>query len=520
MTTGRRRLATLATTGALVLGVASCASGGTRPVAAGAEGPLFWPSPLPKVVDHNETTAVARQRTPSDASGARPNILLLLTDDQNAADMSAMPRTQRLMGRLGTRFTHAVSQYPLCSPTRATLLTGQEAHNHGVLGNDLPWGGVDRLRDRETVPVWLQRAGYHTTLLGKYLQHYEDSPSYVPPGWDEWYVPTAGVYDYWTSRVNENGTQRWHSGTYQSSYVADRASAILQRQARARRPFFTWVNFLAPHFGTPVEPDDPRAEDPGSPIDTAAVEPRYRDSRPSLRNPRTAAFNEQRMGDKPADLRRKPRLRDRFLDEALRQRRESLRSVDDAVVRILRTLQRTGELDRTVVVFGSDNGFSTGQHRWFQKVLGYEESIRVPLYVAGPGFRAGAVRDQLVTLTDVAATFLRTARAEPTLEPDGLPLQPFSADPGHRADRSVLLEAGGAPIEGLRHLYQGVRTPNGLVYLRGHDGHEEVYDLRRDPPVVEGWVDDLERPHLERLRAALDSLSSCRGLDCNLVRQP
>ena len=514
----RRRLASLAVS-ALALTTLGCATDQTRPVAAPADpgdAPLLRASPPPgSVVSAPEAASTHRRPHPR-----RPNILLLLTDDQNAADMAAMPRTDRLMSRLGTRFTHGLSQYPLCSPSRASLLTGQEAHNHGVLGNDLPWGGVDRLRDAETVPVWLQRAGYHTTLLGKYLQHYEDDPSYVPPGWDEWYVPTRGVYDYYSSLVNENGSLRWHSGTYQSSYVADRATALLQRQARAGQPFFTWVNFLAPHFGTPVEVDDPRAEEPGSVVDTPAVEDRYRDTEQGLRNPRTAAFDEPDLHDKPRALRGRPTLVPAYLDEALQQRRESLRSVDDAVVRILRTLRRTGALDHTVVVFGSDNGFSTGEHRWYQKVLGYEEDIRVPLYVAGPGFEPGAVRDQLVTLTDVAATFLRTAHAHPTLEPDGLPLQPFSRDPAYRADRSVLVEAGGSPHVGLDRLYRGVRTPSGLVYLRWNDGHEEVYDLTRDPHEVHGGVDARERPHLRRLRAALAALERCRGVDCTLVRQP
>ena len=523
MSRPHHRLGLLAV-GSLALGLLGCATGqpvpraGTDPMA-----PLFSDPPRPQLVEHGQQAEPAVARPPAGvrARGPRqPNILLLLTDDQNATDMAAMPRTARLMGEIGTTFTHAVSQYPLCSPARATLLTGQEAHNHGVMGNDLPWGGVQRLRDAETVPVWLQRAGYHTTHLGKYLQHYEDTPTYVPPGWDEWYTPVSGVYDYYTSLVNENGSLRWHSGTYQTTYVRERTSELLQRQARARTPFFTWVDFLAPHFGTPVEPDDPRAEEPGSRVDTPAVEPRFRDSLSGLRNPRTPAFNEPDMHDKPDDLRVKPRLKDRYVDEALRQRRESLRSVDDAVVRILRTLRRTGELKDTVVVFTSDNGFSTGQHRWFQKVLGYEESIRIPMYVAGPGFEPGAVRDQLVTLTDLATTFVRVAHAQPTLEPDGLSLRRFSQDPTYRADRSVLLEAGGSPHVGLDRVYRGVRTPDGLVYLQWYDGHEEVYDLDRDPFEVRGGIDALERPHLERLRRAAKVLSTCRGPDCSSVRQP
>ena len=274
------------------------------------------------------------------------------------------------------------------------------------------------------------------------------------------------------------------------------------------------MSFLAPHFGGPVEPDDPRAADPGSRVDTPAVEDRYRDAAAGVRNPRDASFNEPDNRDKARFMRRQVPLPEQFLDESLQQRRESLMSVDDAVVDIIRTLRRTGRLDRTVVVFTSDNGFATGQHRWFHKVLGYEESVRVPLFVAGPGFARGAVRDQLVTLTDVAATFVDVAGVEPGLPLDGRSLRPLSAEPGTPGRSRLLLEAGGWPFPKLKYLYRGVRTSDELTYLRWYDGHEEVYDLRRDPLQLDGTVDEQEAAALPDLRAALSELGSCRAQDC------
>lgn len=443
----------------------------------------------------------------------RPNVLLLLTDDQTLADMEAMPRTSRLMGRIGTEFTHAISQYPLCCPARATLLTGLESHNHRVLGNDPPWGGFDFFDDEQTVPVWLQRSGYHTSIVGKYLQHYEEHPTYLPPGWSDWRVPTIGTYHFYNRLVNENGTLRWTRDSYQTSWARDVVEQTITRRA-GDRPFFAWVSFLAPHFGGPVEPDDPRASDPGSRVDTPAVEDRYRDAAAGLRNPRDASFNEPDNRDKSRFMRRQVPLPEQFLDESLQQRRESLMSVDDAVVDIIRTLRRTGELDRTVVVFTSDNGFATGQHRWFHKVLGYEESIRVPLFVAGPGFARGAVRDQLVTLTDVAATFVDVAGVAPDLPLDGRSLRPLSADPLEPGRSQLLLEAGGWPFPDLKYLYRGVRTSDEMTYLRWYDGHEEVYDLRRDPLQLDGTVDQQEAAALPGLRSSLSQLGSCRAQDC------
>jgi N-acetylglucosamine-6-sulfatase len=453
---------------------------------------------------------------------ARPNVLLLLTDDEAAGDMRVMSKTAKSLGRSGTQFTRAFSSYPLCCPARATILSGQEAHNHHVMGNEPPWGGVGKFNDKETLPVWLQRAGYQTATLGKYLHGFPEltGATYVPPGWDEWHVPAYDIYDYYNYTLSENGKLKRYSGIYQTDFVRDQAKSLVKDLAANQKPFFLWVNFLAPHVGLPVEPDDPRAIYGNRTVDTPAVSDKYRDAMLGTQVPRTPALNERNVSDKGQFIRDLKGRNPLALDEVYQQRLESLLSVDDAVKSILDELKRTGEYDNTVIVFASDNGYALGQHRWVSKILGYEESIRVPLFITGPGIARGVRRNQQVSLADLTATFLDVAHARSTLPPDGISLLPLSNDPAKAARRAMLLEAGGWPDPGLDRLYTGVRTADDRVLLRWFDGFEEVYDLKTDPYQLNGRINPGEQPWVQKLRDDLARLKDCRGFECSTVRDP
>ncbi len=461
-------------------------------------------------------TGVVVGAGPASAVG-RPDVVMFLTDDQSLRDLSAMVRTRRWMRRTGTTFTRAFSQYPLCCPARATLLTGQVAHNHGVMGNEEPWGGFTLFDDSRTLPLWLQAAGYRTLYLGKYLNGYPlaGEETYVPPGWDEWHAPVRGIYNYRHFQVNDNGTLHRYR-RYQADYVRRRAVQLVTTYAAGEQPFFLWAGFLAPHAGLPVEPDDPRATHGPGAVDTPAVARRYRDSEAGRRLLAKPSVNEADMADKGPLLRDRGTYPRAQLREEEQQRREALRSVDDTVAAVLAALRRAGELDDTVVVFTSDNGFMVGEHRWNHKILGYEESARVPLLMSGPGVPRGETRRALVSLTDLPATILDLAGAEPGLPQDGISLLRVLDDPGSVTRRSLLLEAGGS----LTHrtasrLYTGVRTADGHVLLRWYDGSEEVYDLTTDPFELDGGVSAAEAPRLDDLRARLAALQDCVGAECS-----
>ncbi|HET9769002.1 MAG TPA: sulfatase [Thermoanaerobaculia bacterium] len=409
------------------------------------------------------------------ATGAKPNLVLVLTDDQTLESLRVMPQTQQLIGDAGTTFTNAFVSFPLCCPSRATLLTGQYAHNHGVRGNNPPGGGAGALDARETLPVWLQRAGYYTAHVGKYLNGYGGVvPPTVPPGWSRWLAlvdpTTYSFYDYTLSDDGRLVRRGHDEDDYQTDVLAAAAERVVRERA-GHGPFFLSVAPVAPH----LERSD--AQGQGTPPRPA---PRHAGRFADEPLPAKASFDEADVSDKPGSVRRLPRLKPAARANVLRTYRAQLASllaVDELVARLVDALQETGELERTLIVFTSDNGFFHGEHRIRDgKFLPYEEAVRVPLLIRGPGFSAGAVADQLVANVDLAPTLLAAASASAGRRLDGVPLQSLAADPGAGRDRSLLIEA----LEGNRATYTAVRTERWL-WVEYDDGARELYDLEQDP---------------------------------------
>jgi N-acetylglucosamine-6-sulfatase len=444
----------------------------------------------------------------------RPNVVVLMTDDQTVESMRVMPGVRRTLTARGTTFSRSFVSFPLCCPSRATFLTGQYAHNHGVVGNRPPTGGYGALDAAETLPVWLRRAGYVTLHVGKFLNRYgiDGPPTEVPPGWDEWHASVDPLtYEYYGTRLNQNGTLRTYPETYSTDLYARRAEELIARASARRRPFFLSVGFLAPHAGGPPEPDDPAG------LATPALARRHRDrfaAEPLPRAVRVAA-READLSDKPRFLRERPPIgpaQARAVAENYRQRLESLLAVDEAVVSIVDALRKSGELADTLVIFTSDNGFFHGEHRMAsEKMLAYEPSIRVPLILRGPGVPAGAERRHLVTNADLAPTIVDAAGASATKPQDGISLMPLLADPDRGWNRDLLIEGPeGFTVEA----YRALRTYR-YLYVRYATGERELYDLRRDPLELRSLHDDPAQERVERMLARrLRALSDCVGREC------
>ena len=448
-------------------------------------------------------------------SSERPNIVVLMTDDQTVESMRVMPRVRATLAHSGTTFTRSFVSVSLCCPSRATFFSGQFAHNHGVLGNFPPNGGYGRLDKLEWLPVWLQRAGYRTMHVGKFLNGYGQEagspPTEVPPGWDDWNASVdPSTYRFSGYTLNENGTLKTYDD-YSTDLYARRAMELIADSAGDPRPFFLSLAFLAPHSGAPPDLDDP----PG--LVTPSPAPRHRDRfafaplPPSVRR----AFDEADMSDKPGFLRRRPRIgaeRAEAIAENYRQRLESLLAVDEAVAAIVEALRRADELDRTLIVFTSDNGFFHGEHRIEHgKVLPYEPSIQVPLILRGPGVPDGAERRQLVTNADLAPTILEAAGASAAKPLDGRSLFALLDDPGLEWGRDLLVEGpGGFDVVA----FDALRTYR-YLYVQYVNGERELYDLERDP-------DQLHSVHAEPAYAAvraelalrLAALANCAGHGC------
>ncbi len=447
---------------------------------------------------------------------AKPNVVVLMTDDQTAASLRYMPNVNRLLTREGTLFENSVASFPLCCPSRSTHLTGQYAHNHQVLHNAGPFGGFSRLDHANTLPVWLQAAGYRTMHVGRYLNGYEYSDG-VPPGWSDWYgAPHSHAFNYTSWRVNENGSlvshpDAAHPGEYETDFFGRRAGELIEQASPGDRPFYLQLWFVAPHRGSPRDPDDPAA------VGTPSPKPSHRDQFDGVPFPRTPNFDEARIGDKPQVVADRPRLdpqTEAAIAENWRQELESLQSVDEAVAHVVDTLARTGELANTLIVFTSDNGFMHGEHRAkAEKVLLYEESVRVPLVMRGPGIPRHWRDPRPVANIDVVPTIVDATGATARRKPDGRSLFPLLADRSAWWGRDILLENG----NGANNVppYRGIRTTRFVYAEHLTTGETELYDLERDPYELSNLVDDASYDPVRRdLANRLKALKRCAGRGC------
>lgn len=446
--------------------------------------------------------------SPSDeAAGAvvgRPNVVVITTDDQDLRSMQVMTKTRRLLGATGTTFRNAVATTPLCCPSRATFLTGQYSHNHRIRTN----GGYYQLNHSNTLPVWLHAAGYRTAHIGRYLNRYgRRDPTERPPGWDRWFAPPASsafrLYDY---TINDNGRLMEHGSApedYQTDVYARQAADFIVTEAASPKPFFMWVAPLAPHLeGGPRKGlvPNPRAA------------PRHVDVFSDRPFEPPDSFNERNVFDKPSFVRLTSPLspeNERMIAELYRDRLESLLAVDDLVQRIVSALEQTGQLDNTVIVFTSDNGYMLGEHRLVGKRFVYEESARVPLLVRGPGVPAGAVRNQVVGNIDLAPTILDVTGVRAGRPLDGRSLLEVLANPAASHGDGVVLESLGKT-----NRYSALRTPR-YSYVEHGSGERELYDLSIDSLQLKSRhaVPDY-RTVRRRLAARLSWLDQCTGVLC------
>jgi arylsulfatase A-like enzyme len=452
---------------------------------------------------------VASARIAAPTAESRPNIVVMMTDDQTVESIRVMHNLRRLLQDRGATFANSFVGLAQCCPSRATFLTGQYAHNHGVLGNEPPDGGYTKLDHSNTLAVWLQEAGYNTIHIGKYLNGYGLlDPTEIPPGWTEWRGSVdPSTYRYFGYTLNENGKLATYDHTYQTDLYARKATNVIRRRGPQAAPFFLWIAFLAPHSGRPRESDDPRG------LGTPAPAPRHRDAFTTKDLPRPPSFNEADVSDKPFEIRRRSLLGSaqiRKIQENYQQRLESLLAVDEAVAKIVRALREAGELTNTLIVFTSDNGFFHGEHRVpAGKLLLYEPSIRVPLVMRGPGIPAGLRLTQHVSNIDLAPTIAEAASATPGRAMDGLSLLPLFTDSTASLERDLLVERLTGDF-----VFAALRT-RGYLYAEHGNGERELYDFARDRHQLESKHADPAYAAIQAdLAARLDRLRTCAAETC------
>jgi N-acetylglucosamine-6-sulfatase len=424
-------------------------------------------------------------------AAAQPNVILIVTDDQRWDTLSYMPTvSSELVGR-GVTFTNAFAVNPLCCPARATILTGTYSHTNGVWTNAGRYG-FRAFRDDETLPVWLHSLGYQTGLVGKYLNRYAD-PTYVPPGWDDWFA-NVGILQLYFDYDITDGVSLLHFGSEPEDYATDVLAAQAVRFIReTKAPFFLYFAPKAPHI---TNVDESRFS-----VDPA---PRHVDRFAGLGAHRTPNTNELDMRDKPRWLRGRAAVPAAGLAEMREEQLESLVAVDDAVAGMLAALRRAGKLAETLIVFTSDNGQAWGAHRWTQKTVPYEESLRVPLVVRYDALDLPARKQARLALNvDIAPTILEAAGLA-VAGREGRSLLPLMSGTGPWRS-SFLFEhydTRGVPS------YCGFRSAR-WKYVQYSTGEEELYDLARDPYELRNLRQPSALPRRMSYRARLLA-SPCR----------
>lgn len=393
----------------------------------------------------------------------RPNIVLIVTDDQRFDTLWAMPELRRAIGGRGVRFTRGFVVNPICCPSRASILTGDYSHSTGVYTNreNAPYGGFSSFNDGRTIATALNGAGYRTGFFGKYLNGYRGP--YVPPGWDRWFATYDGsaYYDYTAvdqHRIRHLGNDPVDYGTH---VLTDQAVGFI-RTTVASRPLFAYVAPHAPHVPAIPAPGDGHA--------FAGLAP--------LRPP---SFDETEISDKPGYISDTPRLGTEGAAEIDRLRLRQLRTllgVDRLVTRIVRALRATRRVRDTLIVFTSDNGMLWGEHRQHGKGVPYEESVRVPFLVRFDRLIRRPHADPAPVLNiDLAPTFADAAGVMlgPT---DGTSLLPRLRDRHARWRHAFLVEHLGADA----HVpsFCAVRGARAVLVWYA-TGEREFYDLVRDP---------------------------------------
>ena len=497
---------------------------------------------------------------------ARPNVVVVQTDDQSLGTLRArfrdqrdrnrrvMPKTLDLVAAKGIEFTNYYASNPLCSPSRATLLTGQYAHTNGLKKNSGPDGGWEGWRNlplyHENLAVALSRNGYRTAHVGKFANGYYGSDAdpverTVPPGWDRWYTPAySNTLYYYGTYLNVNGEARGPFGDngYDRNGVGkdppectaanlidpvpgvacDHSTDMFSRaaveeiQASADQPFYIQLDYNTPHgdHRSPIGPE-PLA--------------RHYDSALKSKMPRMAGFNEPDNGDKPPFLREIPRMTRQeieSIDTRWRKEIEALRGVDDGVGAIVEALRRTGKLANTYIIFVSDNGMFDGQHRLSSaKFLPHEPAAHLPLLIRGPGIKPGSRTSELVANADLAPTVLSLTGAKLPGGFDGRSLKPFWKNTKKRTLRPVVLESYVGPNEGPTadagvsvpappRNFTGIRVGR-YKYVEYANGQRELYDMRTDRAELTNRIEDPGwRRIANRLSSDLAKWRNCRGGAC------
>ncbi|QGI86252.1 hypothetical protein CEK25_012981 [Fusarium fujikuroi] len=495
----------------------------------------------------------AGQSKPKTSFGGKKNIVFILTDDQDSVldSVSYMPKLKEHIIDKGTSFVNHFTTTAICCPSRVALWTGKQPHNTNVTDVNPPYGGFPKFVSQglndNYLPVWLKEAGYNTYYTGKLFNahtiHNYNSP--YPAGWTGTnFLLDPGTYDYLNPIYQHNQEPPvQHKGVHTSDLISKYAHELLKEAIGSENPFFVAIAPVAPHSNVNLrrQPGNPSA-----PLMTIPI-PLERHSHlfEGAKVPRTENFNP----DSPSGvswIHKLAQLNESavsYLDDFYRARLQALQGVDEIVEQMTKQLEDAGIIDETYIIYSSDNGYHLGQHRLPPgKECGFDEDIRVPLFIRGPGVSSGSVENAVTTHIDLAPTILRLAGADLRTDFDGTPIPVLPTQENKRHEHVAVEYWGGAIAEGeiggfdgkgqifaQNNTYKGVRIVHedyNLYYSAWCNNEHELYDIKTDPGQLNNLFphDDAKASTeflgtttgqvLNRLDALMLVLKSCKGNTC------
>jgi len=465
------------------------------------------------------------------AGTKRPNIVFVLTDDLASNLVEYMPNVLK-MQQDGVTFANYFVTDSLCCPSRSSIFTGRYPHNTGIYRNVGADGGyqafVNRGHERVTFATALTGAGYHTAMLGKYLNGYQPQRNPAAPGWSEWDVAGNG-YRGFSYDLNQNG-KIVHYANQPQDYMTDVLSAAAVnfiKQQTPDTPFMIEIATFAPH--APYTPA-----------------PRDADAFPGLHAPRTAAFNAVPDPAAPKWLAGRQPISEidvAMINNDFRKRAQSVQAVDAMIGALQKAVAAIGASDNTYFVFSSDNGYHMGEYRLMPgKMTAYDTDIHVPLIVTGPDVPAGRSVDEIVQNIDLCPTFTELGFAAAPPSVDGRSLAPLMRGEKVEGWRTVALVEHRGPIRNLADpdlpdlryapkiaeavrrsgnptTYEAIRSAT-VLYVEYADGEKEYHDLVADPDELHNTYASLPDDRKAPLHAALEAVQTCRGAaSCGAAEQ-
>ena len=433
-----------------------------------------------------------------DAAG-KPNILMIMTDDQPYHTLGVMGSVMKRLVARGTRFDNGYVATPVCGPARGSVLTGKWSHNTGLEATSGAWRQlVESGELLRNIARRLEKAGYACHLTGKFTNDLENA-RWVCPGFSSWWAQLEDLNDgrktYW-SVDGERRREIERTGTEAGNETMI-AAGFTESFVRNHRDD-PWFACFWPH----------------SPHGPYHYLNRFEETHEGDRPP--TRYGEEDVSDKAPDVRRRMRSSDAAESERMREYRDKLREIEDVDVgcaRIMDALSETGQLRNTYVFFLTDNGYQFGEHNLDKKLWPYEESARTPFVVRGPGVARDATSGKLVSQVDLLPTICELAGAD-ARGVDGRSMVPILGDPSARWREYLLVEAEdrGWHSVRMRKLDAATQEFDNLLYIRWNDGFEELYDYENDPALLDGTIGTPgEHAHVEDLRQRLDVMRDSAG---------